>query len=130
MICLILLLRSMPQSDFFLIIEPRLIMGPDANVNHPLHKTRLYPGCILLVFLTVRGKKPFHKVRLRTNYGSPGINHLLGVTNENLLMSAEHLCVFGIPSNRLLDCSQFLERHRRVSHCRTAIFVTGNSGVL
>src|ERR1035441_9705125 len=65
-VSLVLLRRSMPEPDLFLIVEPGAIMGPRGDIDNPLHEPSLHPHLVFLVRVAVRRKEPLRKMRLST----------------------------------------------------------------
>src|SRR5581483_2927665 len=88
--------RCVAQADFFLIVEPCLIVWAHAGIMHPLHKAAFY-GCLVgLIRLSLRTEEPSGQLRLRRNARPPAINHLLCLVPKNVSSALQcALVLFG-----------------------------------
>src|SRR5438270_4811943 len=109
MVGLIFFGGSMAEPDLLLIIQPGLVMRAKTCIQNPLHESLLHLGLVFVVGFAVRPEEPLCQVRLRGNYGAPGIHLLLRIFAKDPAMVLEYSGVLFAPSGSRLKLTQFFQ---------------------
>ncbi|EDY21555.1 hypothetical protein CfE428DRAFT_0800 [Chthoniobacter flavus Ellin428] len=73
----------MPQGDLFLVIQPRLIEGPRAEVNDPLHETSLHRCLVAIIGLSIGTEKYSGEIFLCPDSLAPDVDHRLRLIGQH-----------------------------------------------
>jgi putative MFS transporter len=118
--------RRVTQSDFLLVVEPLPVMRAQCNIHDPLHEPPLDARFVVVIRRAIRPNEPVRQMGLRTDDGTPRVNHRFSLFAKEIGMRTQRLGVIGSPARGVLELGQIIRGHRRLGALSGTIVISGD----